>query len=72
MLRPLPESIRFRCLHRVLMPRYRWSADGELIRLTDESLNPTCAVCSGPLTAGRKTPRQTEVEPNETELMETI
>ena len=73
MLKPLPESTRIRCPHRVLMPRYKWSADGELIRLTDESLNPSCAVCAGPLALNRRTARQNVpdlTESTDTEILE--
>ena len=71
MFKALPQSTRIRCPHRVLMPRYRWSADGELVRLTDESSNPACAVCSGPLTAGRKAPRTEAVESTD-EILEAV
>jgi hypothetical protein len=73
MLRPLPESTRIRCPHRVLMPRFTWSVQaGKPVLLTDELPNPLCAVCSGPLTVGRKAPRTEAVESNETEIMETV
>jgi len=67
----LPASTRFRCSHGVLKPRFTWSVEaGKPVVLTDETPNPSCSICSGPLTAGRKTPRHTEGELNETEILE--
>jgi hypothetical protein len=63
MLKPLPESSRYRCLHGILKPQFTWSVElGKPVPLTDQTPNPLCAVCAGPLRADRKAPRQDRPE----------
>jgi hypothetical protein len=70
-VKPLPESSRYRCQHGILKPRFSWSTEaGKPVLLTDEMPNPLCAVCAGPLPAGRKAPRTEAIESTDTEILE--
>jgi hypothetical protein len=73
MTNALPASTRFRCSHGILKPRFTWSPElGKPVPLTDQTPNPLCSICSGPLTADRRAPRTEAVESTETELMESV
>lgn len=64
-MKTLPPSSRYRCL-RILKPTFAWSVEvGKPVPLTDETPNPNCSICSGPL-APRKSKAAESRELSET------
>jgi hypothetical protein len=74
-MKNLPPSSRYRCLHGILKPKFIWSVEaGKPVLLTDEAPNPNCSICSGPLRADRKAPRQDSpaIESIDAEMSEAV